>query len=64
MEKKKKIIYLILVLLVLIQAGYIVYTFTFRRVGCFSDEVWSYGLSNSYYQPFLYLKDGIAYNDF
>lgn len=63
MEKKTKIIYLTLLLLVLVQAGYIVYTFTFQRVGCFSDEVWSYGLSNSYYQPFLYLKDGTAYND-
>lgn len=63
MEKKKKIIYMTLLLLVLIQAGYLVYTFTFRRVGCFSDEVWSYGLSNSFYQPFLYLEDGISYND-
>lgn len=64
MEKKKKIIYMTLALLVLVQAGYIIYAFSFRRVGYFSDEAWSYGLSNSYYQPFLYLEDGIDYRDF
>lgn len=61
---KRKGFYFALVLLVLIQAGNIVYTFVNVKEGYHSDEAWSYGLANSYYRPFLHLPEGASYRDF
>lgn len=61
---KRKGFYFALVLLVLIQTGNIVYTFVNVKEGYNSDEAWSYGLSNSYYRPFLHLLEGTSYRDF
>lgn len=60
---KRKGLYFALVLLVLIQAGNIVYTFGNVKEGYHSDEAWSYGLANSYYRPFLHLREGASYRD-
>ena len=48
--------WVIIVLLVLIMAGSltrIIYTFT-QREGFHSDESWSYGFANSYYEPYVF----------
>lgn len=60
-SKKQKITaYVLLALIILVQLVYTTYTFTNKKEGFHSDEIWSYGLSNSYYKPFLDLKPGIA----
>lgn len=61
---KRKGFYFALVLLVLIQACNIVYTFVNVKEGYHSDEAWSYGLANSYYRPFLHLREGVSYRKF
>ncbi len=60
---KKRVIYLLFVLLILAQTGELIYTFVCRKEGYHSDEIWSYGLANSYYQPFLTLRDGVFIED-
>ncbi|MCM1111819.1 MAG: glycosyltransferase family 39 protein [Muribaculum sp.] len=45
--------YLLLFLLIAAQILYTAYMFAFHKDGLHSDEVFSYGLSNSYYQPYL-----------
>ncbi len=42
-----------LALLILLQMGYTTYVFAFRKQGFYSDEIFSYGLANSYYQPYM-----------
>lgn len=49
---------LLLALIILLQLAYITYLFTTRE-GYHSDENWSYGFANSYYQPHIWKdKDG------
>ena len=45
---------IILLVIILIQLLRIVYSFSFLKEGTHSDEIWSYGLANSYYEPFIY----------
>ncbi len=44
---------LLLFLLIFLQILYTAYMFAFHKDGLHSDEVFSYGLANSYYQPYL-----------
>lgn len=37
----------------------IIYTFTCTKFNYMSDEIWSYGLSNSFYDPFIYSSGDI-----
>lgn len=53
---RKKII-LILSAMILIQLAYITYTFGWQREGYHSDENWSYGYANAYYQPQIYCDE-------
>lgn len=50
--KKINLEHLLLIFLILIQLGYTTWIFTTQKEGLHSDEIFSYGLSNSYYQPF------------
>ncbi len=50
---KQLCIRIILILLIALQLGNIIYCFTVKKKGLHSDEVYSYGLANSYYQPFI-----------
>ena len=55
--------YLLLILLIAAQLIYTSFCFVTKKQGCHSDEIWSYGLANSYYQPFIYMKDGVFIDD-
>lgn len=44
-------------LIIVLTLSRIVYLFAFEKTGEHSDEIWSYGLSNSYYKPFIYMDD-------
>ncbi len=61
MEKLKEIILkiarptVLLILIILLESIYTLYYFTNVKNGFHSDEMWSYGLSNSYYLPSVYL---------
>lgn len=48
---------LLLSLIILAQLAYITYTFGWQREGWHSDETWSYGYANAWYQPQLYYDD-------
>lgn len=64
MEKtKSKIPYLFLFLMIVFQLLWTGYIFVERKDGCHSDEIWSYGLANSYYQPFVYQRPGVHIDD-
>ena len=52
--KRKKTIYLILFVIILLQLFRIIYSFAFLKEGTHSDEEWSYGLANSYFEPYIY----------
>ncbi len=55
--------YMLLILLIAVQLIYTSFCFVTKKQGCHSDEIWSYGLANSYYQPFIYMKDGVFIDD-
>ncbi|MBR1855383.1 MAG: DUF2029 domain-containing protein [Lachnospiraceae bacterium] len=55
---KKYMCKTLLGVLIIVQILYTVYAFVNWKQGAHTDEVWSYGLSNSYYHPFLGLEDG------
>ncbi|MCM1185511.1 MAG: hypothetical protein NC251_11515 [Lachnoclostridium sp.] len=59
MKKSKRneiIIFGVFVLVVLLQLARITYVFAVEREGFHSDETWSYGFANSYYEPYLYAQ--------
>lgn len=45
----KKLYKSLLIILIIVQIVYTVYTFVYVKDGAHSDEVWSYGIANSYY---------------
>ena len=53
-EKNKLFPYIILTIIILLQLVRIVYSFAYLKEDFHSDEIWSFGLSNSYYEPFVY----------
>ncbi|MBQ8107560.1 MAG: hypothetical protein IJ129_02310 [Ruminococcus sp.] len=63
MEEKSRIFTkhtVILMLIIVLQLGWSVYGFFNLKQGLHSDEIWSYGLSNSYYKPFFGMKKDIS----
>ncbi|MDO4945888.1 MAG: hypothetical protein Q4E74_11900, partial [Ruminococcus sp.] len=59
-KKQRITAYAILALIIIVQIIYTTFTFVYKKEGYHSDEVWSYGLANSYYKPFIHMKSGIA----
>lgn len=59
MEKKKRInwISIVLGIMIALQLGMLLYSFQFHKEGCHSDELWSYGYANSYYQKDIYQNE-------
>lgn len=55
LNKKKILMVLLFVLMVAAQLTRIICVFN-QRKGYHSDEVWSYGFANSYYDPHIYLE--------
>ena len=53
--KRKHISYLLLFIIIVLTLGRIVYSFIYLKEDYHSDEMWSYGLSNSYFQPFIHM---------
>lgn len=53
-NKKTKKYYIILFIIISLQLFRIIYSFAFLKEDCHSDEQWSYGLSNSYYEPYIF----------
>ncbi len=59
-EKKKQLLpYLLLIVIIVLQLVWTSYVFLNVKQGYHSDEIWSYGLANSYYKPFIYLNPGV-----
>lgn len=56
MKENKKKVPVILSLIIIIQLIITGYVFFNLKEGNHSDEIWSYGLANSYYKPFVYLQ--------
>ena len=56
--------HIILAVIIILQLCYAVFVFTTQKQGYHSDELWCYGLANSYYKPFVYLEDGIYQDDY
>lgn len=55
--KNKKSVYIILAIIILLQFMRLFYVFGWKKGGYHSDEIWSYGLANSYYEPYIYMED-------
>lgn len=55
-------VYALLAALICLQLIYTTWMFAGKQV-FHSDEFWSYGLANSYYQPFIYMRDGVYIGD-
>ena len=58
-QKRSAAVYILLAVIILLQLGYTIFCFETKKTGSYGDEVWSYGLANSYYKPFIYLKEGV-----
>lgn len=55
--------HILLIFIIFFQIAWTFYSFTFQKQGWHSDEIWSYGLANSYYQPHIYLDKNISQYD-
>ncbi len=55
---------IILALVILLTLLHIIYLFVFIRDGHHSDEAWSYGFANSFYDPYLTIELGEDIYDF
>lgn len=53
-ENRNKKLYIVLGLMVFVQLIFIIYGFHCKKGGYHSDELWSYGYANSYYQPYIF----------
>ena len=56
-----KIIYVILAIIILAGIVRFSYAFFVEKEGTHSDEEWSYGLANSYYEPYIHYSDDSVY---
>jgi hypothetical protein len=54
-KREKLLVSFLLVFLIALQLGRIIYVFAFEKEGFHSDENWSYGFANSYYDPYIYM---------
>lgn len=52
--EKKSVAWIALALIIAVSLGIIINVFVTQKEGLHSDEIWSYGLANSYYKPFIY----------
>ena len=57
----KKFIYLLLTLIIFAGIVRFSYGFFVEKKGTHSDEEWSFGLANSYYEPYIYSSDNDLY---
>ena len=62
-EKSNKRTFVILAVIIAFQIMVTALIFAFVKGGSHSDEVWSYGLANSYYQPFVYQRAGVGIDE-
>lgn len=53
-NKNNTAIYIILFIIIILQLFRIIYSFAFLKEDYHSDEQWSFGLANSYYEPYIY----------
>lgn len=58
--KSKIFIYIFLAIIILSQIAFMTYGFATEKMGYHSDEMYSYGLSNSYHNPFLSVDGDIS----
>lgn len=56
---KKYGAYLLLALIIVVQLSYSIFVFCTKKQALHSDEIWCYGLANSYHKPFIYLEDNV-----
>lgn len=49
--------YILLFVIIALQLARIVYIFSVEKTGQHSDEIWGYGLANSYYKPYLFMTN-------
>jgi len=63
--KNKKKIYIcsILLIIIVLQLLHLFYTFTVKKSGEHSDEVWSYGLANSHNMPYIFADNTRVHDD-
>ncbi len=54
-----KVCIIALIVVIIAQIAVTAYYFSTERQGLHSDEIWCYGLANSYDGPYVFLKDGI-----
>ena len=54
---QKNWVYIVLALMIALQLGSIIYYFHVHKQGYHSDEIWSYGYANSYYEKHIYVDD-------
>lgn len=57
----KKFIYILLTLIIFAGIVRFSYGFFVEKQGTHSDEEWSFGLANSYYEPYIYSSDDVNY---
>lgn len=64
-EQKEKCIYIkvTLVFIFILQVLWITYSFATEKEGFHSDEPWSYGFANSYFEPYLYATGNFNPNE-
>lgn len=55
-EKKPYVI--VMAVMIILQVLFVSYFFYFEKEGYHSDELWSYGFANSFYDPYLYETAG------
>lgn len=60
--KSKKTTYIILTLIIIAGICRFSYGFFIEKKGTHSDEEWSFGLANSYYEPYIYSSDDRIYS--
>ncbi len=61
-KPSQKIIYIFLILIIIAGIARYSYAFFVEKQGTHSDEGWSFGLANSYYEPFIYSTDNRVYS--
>ena len=50
----QKQVYLLLAVIIILQILNVTYYFAFKKEGFHSDEMWSYGFANSFFEPYMY----------
>lgn len=53
----KKQIYILLAVIIVLQILNVTLSFSIMKEGYHSDEMWSYGFANSFFEPFIYEND-------